>query len=76
MKKGKRSSRECKSCQLVFVALFFARAAQKKKSSEERVRAAASSSSAFAAKVWITSCDASIAKCAQDQKQQRRSDAG
>ena len=30
MKKGKRSSRECKSCQLVFVALFFARAAQKK----------------------------------------------
>ena len=54
MKKGKRSSRECKSCQLVFVALFFARAAQKKikrkKSSEERVRAAASSSSAFAAK--------------------------
>jgi len=49
---------------------------KRKKSSEERVRAAASSSSAFAAKVWITSCDASIAKCAQDQKQQRRSDAG
>jgi len=35
MKKGKRSSRECKSCQLVFVALFFARAAQKKNQAQK-----------------------------------------